>query len=607
MYAIDIETHDPNLKLIGDGSIRRDGHIYCVGVYGEGSEGRVEDVFLPSDPQLANILRSTDMKVFHNGVYDMTWLVNGAGFIVNGMIDDTMTREVLIDEQNDSFSLESCCRRRAVQGKNFEDTIDRWAVDHDIRFRNKGQLIDKVWDADPRIVADYCIQDCRATYALWKAQQPLIDRWELQPVVEMEAALYPILMEMKRNGLRIDVNKRDAINYELMEKVAAARTELEEQWGIENINSPVQIRNFFNSQGVHSSLLTKTGNESYGADALSDLDHPAASLLHQAKTWDKARGTFISGYFTECAIGDRVHATFYPSLRDEGGTITGRFSSRNPNMQNIPSDDRTLGPLIRSVLVPDDDGILCAWDYKQIEYMIFAHYAIGRGAEQTREAIRNGMDYHSFAQKLLRWDTPERQAAYGWSEHDARKMAKNFNFGSIYGLGKRAFKEKFRHVLRNGARAADMDVNTYADRLYDEYFRLMPFVRPTCQGMQALVQSKGYMRSIGKRIHHRPLKGDYAIVNYICQGGASDMLKAGLVNAWKAGIFNEIRLHITVHDENVFTCFPNKRSVEAAEEFARCMADAITLKVPICVDKEAGNNWAVCSAKTWNEWKEKHG
>jgi DNA polymerase I-like protein with 3'-5' exonuclease and polymerase domains len=608
MYAIDIETRDPNLKELGDGSIRKDGEVYCVGVYGEGTAGRIEDVFLPDDPQLKDILLTNDKKVFHNGVYDMTWLVNGLGLKVNGYIDDTMTREALINEYADSFSLDMCCQRRHVEGKNYNDTIERWAVDNGVKTRKKGELIDAVWAASPTIVAQYCLQDVRATYGLWEKQEDLIKQYDLQRVVDSEAGLYPVLMLMKKNGIKLDTVKRDELAFDWMNQVADYRQALEDM-GLANMNSPKQITQFMNMQGVHSSVETATGAESWSSDALEDIDHPVADLLRRAKVVDKALGTFITGYFTDCAIGNRIHPTFYPSLRDEGGTITGRFSSRNPNMQNIPADDRTLGPQIRSLLIPEDDCILCAFDYKQIEYAVFIHYAIGPGAEQARQSIRDGTDYHSMAQRMLHWDTEEAIATlFGSSPHDARKMTKNFNFGSIYGLGRNGFRTKFKKSLLQGAQSAGMEFNRYCDKLYDEYFRLLSFVKPTCIGMQDLCKSKGYMRSIGGRIHHRPeRRGDYAIVNYICQGGASDILKAGFNDAYKAGIFDYIKLHITVHDENVFSCYPNKASIEAAEEYARIMCDAVKLKVPIRVDTEAGVNWASADDKQWNEWRSKHG
>jgi DNA polymerase-1 len=188
------------------------------------------------------------------------------------------------------------------------------------------------------------------------------------------------------------------------------------------------------------------------------------------------------------------------------------------------------------------------------------------------------------------------------------------NFGSVYGMGVPGFVEKFGRFIRPGAEAAGLSVLEYAKKIDEEYYRMVPFVRPTSQGMQALCQAKGFMRSVGGRIHHRPRRGcadgrpkDYAIVNYVCQGGASDILKIGFVNAWDAGVFNEIKLHITVHDENVFSVYPTKASIEAAREFSHIMQNAVKLKVPIRVDEEAGPNWASCDNDKWRTWCAKVG
>ena len=263
-----------------------------------------------------------------------------------------------------------------------------------------------------------------------------------------------------------------------------------------------------------------------------------------------------------------------------------------------------LDNLIRSILIPEEDCILCAFDYKQIEYTLFIHYAIGPQAEQARQHIRDGADYHSMAQKLMKWDTEERQKALGLTKHDARKMTKNFNFGSIYGLSRNGFKKKFRKLLMQGAIATGIDFDIYADGLYREYFRMLPFVKPTCEGIKALCQSKGFMRSIGGRMHRTPERtGLYAIVNYICQGGASDILKAGLSAAWDAGVFKYIKMHITVHDENVFSVPRTKEAIEAALEFSHIMSSTTQLKVPIRVDEEAGFNWADCTSEHWLDWQ----
>ena len=206
-YAIDIETHDPNLKKLGSGEIRKDGRILCIGCYGEGECGHIDDVFAPDEPEIAAILATPDTKIFHNGVYDVPWIVLGHNLKLNGKIEDTMTREVLLNEYQDSYSLDDSCRRRGIEGKNYADTVDAYWKS----IGGKGKAIEHLAEMPIQKVAEYCKQDCKATYELYYKQQPLIEQYDLQKVNDTEAALYPVLLEMKRNGIRIDVVKRDKI------------------------------------------------------------------------------------------------------------------------------------------------------------------------------------------------------------------------------------------------------------------------------------------------------------------------------------------------------------------------------------------------------------
>jgi DNA polymerase-1 len=600
MYDVDIETVDPNLRTKGDGSIRKDGRILCVGVHGEGSLGEVSEVFRPEDPKLKDILASEDTKVFHNGIYDMAWLVNGHGMAVNGFVDDTMTREALLDEYADGLSLDACCMRHGVEGKNYKDTVEQWWADSG----HKGKAIQNLDKIPYDVVARYCHQDVKAGYQLWHKQQPLIAENRLEDVVQLEGDLMPLVMRLRRNGIRIDTRGRDALKEKWSKQLAEAEETLHGM-GLKNLNSPKQITEFMNARGVVSGTLTETGAQSWNAEALDALEEidPSVTYLKRGRMLGKAVSTFLNGYLTDLLIGDRVHSVLKPMKRDIGGTITSRWSADSPNLQNIPSNARTGGPEIRALFLPEDGCTLLAADYKQIEYVVFIHYAIGAGAEEAREAIRQGVDYHALAQKILGWDDPKVLAEMGLDAHDARGLVKRSNFASLYGTGKTAFASMNRKMFEPLAKAKGVSVQRYSDMTLDTYYKKMSFVRPTCLGMQNLVRSKGFMRSIGGRIHHKPMrKGDYAIVNYICQGGAADILKAGLVKAWQAGVFECLTPHMLVHDEVVCSVPHSRAGVEAARELQEIMCNAVKLKVPIRMDMESGPNWASGTSDNWTQW-----
>jgi DNA polymerase I-like protein with 3'-5' exonuclease and polymerase domains len=128
----------------------------------------------------------------------------------------------------------------------------------------------------------------------------------------------------------------------------------------------------------------------------------------------------------------------------------------------------------------------------------------------------------------------------------------------------------------------------------------MPFVRPSCEAIKAVAKTRGYVRSIGGRIHHCPPDGGlYKVVNYLIQGSAADILKLGLRKAWQAGVFSVLKAHLTVHDEVVFSIPQTKEGVQAAEALAEAMLTDVKLKVPIRIDKEIGPDWSSCTYDNW--------
>lgn len=185
---------------------------------------------------------------------------------------------------------------------------------------------------------------------------------------------------------------------------------------------------------------------------------------------------------------------------------------------------------------------------------------------------------------------------------NARNLCKNFNFGSIYGLGANSFATNFKSNLQELAIERGLTVRDLAGTLMNEYLDRASYVRPTMLAIQNKGKSRGYVRTLSGRRQRLPEDGKaYKLVNYLCQGGAADVCKKGLVDAWEAGVFNTLRMHITVHDENVASMPLTKEGVEAAEELERCMVNAYQMKVPITIDREAGWDWGHCTDDTYTD------
>jgi DNA polymerase-1 len=581
--AVDIETKDPNLKEFGDGAIRKDGRILGVGL--RSHETSKYNGYWPADSDIVkDVMADKNItKIFHNSVYDLNWLYNGQGIPFAGRIEDTMTREQLLNAYADKYSLDCCCYRHKLEGKNYEDTIDAWWEDHG----GKGKAIEHLDEIPEGVVRKYNEQDCEATLNLYQVQTPLLTAESLDFANDIECRLYPLLMEMKKVGIKVDAKRQRELGEKLSGMYEKGMAEMKKDYHFfDSLTAPTQLKQIWLAEGLPYSY-TENGNPSFASDVLELVEHPVAQKILDLRHINAALSKFVDGSLMDNKIRGRIHATFYPALRDEGGTITGRFSCRDPNMQNISAREEKFGKEVRSIFVPDDDCLLLAFDYKQIEYKMFLNYACGAGAEEARNRFITdpNTDYHDMVLHMMHWENMK----------NARNLCKNFNFGSIYGLGVRSFAKKFRKNLLPLALERGITVEDLAGILMNEYFERALFVRPTMRAIQNKGKSRGYVRTLSGRRQRMPEDGGaYKLVNYLCQGSASDVCKKGLVDSWEAGIFNVLHPHITVHDENVASMPKTKTGVEASIEFGKCMENAYQIKVPITVDREAGDDWGHC-------------
>ena len=595
MMAIDIETNDPHLKDWGPGAIRKDGYIIGIGVYSPEFQG----FFRPDDSVIKELLKNTDTKIFHNGVYDLDWIMNGYGLEVNGRCEDTMTRETLLDSYAFSYSLDACCQRRGVQGKNKADTIDAWYAENVSR---KGKAIENLDKIPFSVVGRYCLQDCKATYELFMAQQPLLEKEGLLNANDIECRLYPLLMDMRKNGFRINMSELFRLGDQFQEEYDKGMRELEQTYGFEegtlSLNASNDLYKIWKQEGLPIEY-TATGKPSFAAAVLDDCPHPVAAKIKHLKGLIKTQAFFNS--WVDLAQDSHLYPSFYPAKRDDAGTVTGRWSSQNPNLQQVPAREDKHGKEIRSLFIPEEGCYLGAFDYKQIEYRVFTHFASGEGAEDAQRQFRENpdTDYHQMTIDLMDWNDLGKEG---------RHLAKNLNFGSIYGLGPKSFATKFKQNLLHNHPERDPDnLFPVAQSLMNEYFRKVPFVKPTCNKIMQTGETRGYVRTLSGRRQRMPLdKGSYKLINYLIQGSAADILKKGIVDAWDKGVFKVLKLHAQVHDEIVFSIPKTKEGYEACKTLYECMTNAYQLKIPLGVDTEIGNDWGHCDMDTWKEFENEY-
>lgn len=628
--AMDIETDDPYIETFGPGALRNLGKILTVGVYTE-QKPEINGCYAYNNPLIKDLLEDANVVcIFHNGVYDLDWLCNWAGYRPKCRIEDTMTRESLLDTYSPSFKLDYCCKKYGIEGKNKDDTIEAWWEQHG----GRGKAIKNLKNIPLDIVNKYCLQDCNATYHLFCCQQPCLETEELIHANDIECQLYPWLMQVRRNGIRMDWDAREKLSNDVSQKLEAYKADFRAKYGDTNIGSNKQMQELwrrldlpfeYNKEGGisfgYDQMLEflNGGDQLHMTDVQKALAHQVAEDVLKIREYDKLLNTFIDGQFVDLSFNGRLYTILYPSKRDvSGGTVTGRFSSQNPNLQQVPAHGE-WGKQVRSLFIPesvesahslgyyhDCDGYyLGAFDYKQIEYRLFTHFAQGEEGLAAQKLYHENpnLDYHEMGQRMMGWWYPDDE----WANKEARHMMKRLSFGNLYGLKAKTFSEHFKwDLLKSHPNVKQSELFQLAQDLQTQYQTKVPFIKITNEKIMKVGQSRGYVKTLsGKRQRMPPNPGKggddaYKLINYLVQGSAGDVFKKGVcVDAWKAGIFDVLIPHLMVHDEMVFSIPKNKAGYEACLALRDCMANAYKLKIPLGVDTEIGDDWGHCKGDVW--------
>lgn len=646
LIAMDVETY-------GNYLTDPDARILCCGAHGEG----IHKVFDFDDPnqvkECCDIVADPNIDIiWHNCLFDNGWFHDKYNTVPRGIIHDTMTRAALIDERQ-SMGLDDNCKRMGVKGKNKSETIEAWFEDWQNTMKGcakglkKGLVTDdnqvlntddgetyqlsdaeleclisgkwknSVWDNSLMLwqeapefkqkMMEYNQQDCVATYELYFAQEKFMG--PVQHVYELECKLIPILLRMKKVGIRFDQKRAG----ELIEKVAAKEQEVEKKlwdtYGItgEMINSTKQLGVRMNEMGIESPVRTKTGAQSWAEGALVRIHHPVTPLIFEYKNYHAILSKFLLGSLSKSVVNGRIHCTFLPMLREEGGTVTGRFSCRDPNLQQIPARNKGHGEDfsqdMRSLFLPEEGMMLAAMDYSQIEAVLLAHFAQGPQAEWFREQMCAGADLHNIVM--------------GMTGITYRPVVKTFNYGCIYGMGWQTAMEKNYVLFEKLARSEGKDIESFTKEIYCNYHKKFPVVKDTMAWAQDIARAHGYIDTMGGRRLHKPtpqydpVTGKindylYKMLNKLIQGTAADILKQALITADEAGIYDVLTLHLLVHDEQVNSVPFTKEGTEAAVELQHIMGNVYKeqLLVPIKAECELGPNWGYWSSRIYKDMQQ---
>jgi DNA polymerase I-like protein with 3'-5' exonuclease and polymerase domains len=585
--AIDLETHDPELKTMGSGSVVGKGKVVGIAVATDGYSG-----YFPFDHEgggnlekskviqwFTDICKTTSTKIFHNAMYDVCW-IRSMGIQINGQIVDTMIAASLVNENRFRYDLGSLGWDYLGHGKNETELINaakEWGVDP------KADM----WRLPAMYVGNYAERDAELTLGLWKVMQKEILDQDLESIFNLETDLFPCLVDMRFLGVRVDVEKAHTMKNQLASKEKELLLKVEKETGIDTqIWAARSIAKVFDKLNLPYERTLKTQAPSFTKNFLSTHKHPLVQCISKAREINKAHTTFIDTIIKHEHNG-RIHADINQIRSDTGGTVTGRFSYSNPNLQQIPSRNKDLGPLIRSLFIPESS---CEWgcfDYSQQEPRLVVHYASldqDTSVFGVKDSYEDGdADFHTIVAKMA--DIP-------------RSQAKTINLGLFYGMGKAKLQAELG-VSKNKA-----------EELFKIYHDRVPFVKTLMNSVSNRAQQRGQIRTLlGRlcRFHlwepnhfgvHKALPFDqarqeygasikraytYKALNRLIQGSAADMTKKSMIELHKEGITP----HIQIHDELDISVI---NTLEAAK-IKDIMENAVDLEIPNKVDYESGKNW----------------
>ena len=583
--AIDLETKDPNLKTIGSGSVTGQAKIVGIALAVEGwsayypiaHEGggnmdrkKVMDYF-------RTILNYPSRKIFHNAMYDVCF-IRAEGLKINGTIVDTMIAGSLVDENRFRYDLGSMGRDYVGRGKKeavLLETAKEWGIDP------KSEM----YKLPAMYVGEYAEQDAKLTLELWQEMKKEIVHQDIESIFDLETSLFPCLVDMRFLGVRVDIESAHALKQKLVREENQCLQQVKKETGIDTqIWAARSIAQVFEKLSLPFDRTEKTQAPSFTKNFLQNHPHPMVQKIARAREINKAHTTFIDTILKHSHKG-RIHAEINQLRSDVGGTVTGRFSYANPNLQQIPARNKELGPQIRSLFIPEEGHTWGCFDYSQQEPRLVVHYAaLDRlyGVQEVLDAYKDGeADFHQIVAEMA--DIP-------------RSQAKTINLGLFYGMGKNKLQ-------------AELGINEdKAKSLFKQYHNRVPFVKTLMDSVMRKASDNGRIRTwLGRRCRfnlwepnqygiHKALPHDQALaehgpgirraytykaLNRLIQGSAADMTKKAMIELHKEGVTP----HIQVHDELDISVNNN------ADKIKKIMESAVELEVPIKVDYESGKNW----------------
>ena len=589
--AIDLETRDDGISEgLGAGWALGKGYVIGFAVAVDGWQGYYPFKHFGGgnmiESQVLNYIKEVCAlpcrKIFHNAQYDMGWL-RSMGVKINGEVVDTMVAAAIVDENRYGYNLNALAK----------DYLGEIKAEVDLREAAQNHGIDpksEMWKLPAEYVGFYAEQDARLTLKLWQVLKNEILKQNLTTVWEMESKLLPILIKMREKGIRVDTEKaHDLIkNFKIQEKEILSKIKKISNEDLD-IWAPRQIGKVFDKLKIAYPRTEKLNDPSFTQNWLTNCPHEIAKLIVQAREINRFHGTFLNNIL-KYQIKGRIHAEINQLKSDNGGTVSGRISMNNPNLQQVPARNKEFGSKVRSLFLPDEGCQWGSFDYSQQEPRMVVHYASTIGYEGTQDLVKAyenaSADFHQTVADMIGIE---------------RSQAKTIGLGLMYGMG-------------NAKLAVSLGLSKEeAQDIIIKYNRKVPFLKQLINKCMEKASKEGAIRTKkGRKCRFdkwepkdwvmttaEPFEtaivkfggadnikraGTYKALNRLIQGSAADQTKQAMVDCHEAGHTPLLQ----IHDE---LCFNIKDKEKDVKVIKKTMESCLEFKVPSLVDVAIGNSW----------------
>lgn len=608
--SLDVEVKDLELENHGPGWARHKGHIVGLAVGTQDGFRRyfpmrheIEPHYNIDPTQVLAWAKHTfrdprQVKIGANITYDVGWLAE-EGVDVAGPLLDVQFAEALLNERL-PVALDDLGFRYLGEGKA-SNLLYRWCADFyggnptDAQRKN-------IYRTPPRLTGPYAEGDVDLPMRVMSQQWPLLIQQGLMNVFQLECELIPLMIAMRFAGVSVDTDQAVEVTKQLEKRNTALHDELRAELGFfVEVEAGRSLAKVFDQLRLPYAI-TEKGNPTFPAAFLERQEHPTVSKILAIRRNNKLVGTFLKSYILNAHVDGKVYGQFHQLRSEGGGARSGRLSSSDPNLQNIPVRSK-LGKRIRRVYIPDRGHARWRkYDYSQIEYRCLAHFALGPGSDELRARYNRdpNVDFHELVRELVK--------ALTGQDHD-RGPIKTINFGLLYGMG--IFK------LTNSLGLS----KAKGKELFAAYHAAAPFTKATFDACSEEANRVGTISTVLGRLsrfdlwepteysrgrrntalpfedaimhYHNPKRAyTHKALNRRLQGSAADIIKVAMLKCWKDGVFDVTGVpRLTVHDELDFSDTGEPGTEEAFTYMKHIMETALPLRVPVQVTPSVGPNW----------------